>query len=447
MFLVGLPTSGDLQEKFLLQRFGATSLFRGKIQTRLTQGLGRCTRDVADYALVFLVGSDLLKWIASSTNSTGLPPEIRAELEFGLDNSTDASVAKIESIAAAFLEQNDEWREAETYISSRRTQLTETPDPLSASLSQTVEAEIQYSYALWRSDFEGAYACANRVLEGLAGGDELKPYRSLWHYLAAVCAYQQYLQVRGSTWNASFKDNVARAMATTLGISWLSRLRELRQLDSVALPEENLVNPEPVSRLLGEWRLMGGQFGKSVGQVRTWLSSKEAAGYERGIQALGRMLGFESISWKEAGIPDGLWILPRSRAIVFEAKTEEGASKAIPYKDVRQALTHEAWIKERLPQYQSYTFGTLMVTDQSTVSNVAGGTLGELRIVSPALLLKLLDQVTAVLSSVRDRARALRADELSELIMHEYQQANLDSETILKKLTESRLDALPRNTE
>jgi len=50
LILVGLPAGAGLQERFLMERLGAASLLRDRIRTRVTQAMGRCTRDETDFA-------------------------------------------------------------------------------------------------------------------------------------------------------------------------------------------------------------------------------------------------------------------------------------------------------------------------------------------------------------------------------------------------------------
>jgi len=59
-----------------------------RIRTRLTQGAGRATRNSADYAAVIMLGRDLANFCAQPGVQAASHPEIRAELCFGLDNST-----------------------------------------------------------------------------------------------------------------------------------------------------------------------------------------------------------------------------------------------------------------------------------------------------------------------------------------------------------------------
>ena len=134
----------------------------------------------------------------------------------------------------------------------------------------------------------------------------------------------------------------------------------------------------------------------------------------------------------------------RKRDIVFEAKTEEPAVKPIPYKDVRQALTHRDWILDRLPHLADREFSTVVVTQQFSLSNVAGGTVGDVFVAQPKTLVDLFDQASTVLGTIRDQARALASQELGDLVIQQFDEAGLDSASILLKLTSTRLDSLPR---
>ncbi len=59
LFIEGLPTATNLQERFIMSRMGANILFNERIQTRVLQAIGRCTRSLADYSAVVVSGEEL----------------------------------------------------------------------------------------------------------------------------------------------------------------------------------------------------------------------------------------------------------------------------------------------------------------------------------------------------------------------------------------------------
>lgn len=71
MLVHGLPTGASLQELYMIHRLNATSQLRDRIRTRVTQAVGRCTRDEGDYSVVMIDGNDLLKWFCTKENVAG----------------------------------------------------------------------------------------------------------------------------------------------------------------------------------------------------------------------------------------------------------------------------------------------------------------------------------------------------------------------------------------
>jgi Rad3-related DNA helicase len=59
LFIEGLPRATNLQERFLMTRMGAQHLFNERIQTRVLQAIGRCTRGLNDYSAVVVTGEEL----------------------------------------------------------------------------------------------------------------------------------------------------------------------------------------------------------------------------------------------------------------------------------------------------------------------------------------------------------------------------------------------------
>jgi hypothetical protein len=156
MVIQGVPAATNLQEMFLFDRLGATAPLRDRLRTRLTQGLGRCTRDENDYALVLLAGRDLLNWCANQSNAKGLIPELQAEIAFGLDNSNDRTASDFLELRAAFLAQTQDWSPADEEIIARREECAVVDDAVAQALKAAVGHEVRYVYALWRHEFDRA---------------------------------------------------------------------------------------------------------------------------------------------------------------------------------------------------------------------------------------------------------------------------------------------------
>ena len=91
LFLDGLPRTTNAQERFFVSRMGAFALLQGRIQTRVVQAVGRCTRSLQDYSAVIVTGSDLTDYLNSPKQLSCFHPELQAELDFGARQSLPCS--------------------------------------------------------------------------------------------------------------------------------------------------------------------------------------------------------------------------------------------------------------------------------------------------------------------------------------------------------------------
>src|SRR3954466_5606811 len=71
----------------------ATDVLQERIRARIVQGAGRATRNDTDFAVVVLLGSDLLPFLARGDVLDAMHPEVHAELELGFESSFQTSAA------------------------------------------------------------------------------------------------------------------------------------------------------------------------------------------------------------------------------------------------------------------------------------------------------------------------------------------------------------------
>jgi Rad3-related DNA helicase len=82
LFIEGLPRATNLQERFLMGRMGANLLFNERIQTRVLQAVGRCTRSLNDFSAVVVTGEELPEYLADRDRRA-----LRARLRRGAGSS------------------------------------------------------------------------------------------------------------------------------------------------------------------------------------------------------------------------------------------------------------------------------------------------------------------------------------------------------------------------
>jgi len=135
LFIEGLPRAANLQERFLMVRMGANLLFNERVQTRVLQAVGRCTRGLNDYSAVVVTGEDLPAYLTDRKRRSHFHPELQAELEFGIEQSTKVDATTILENFVIFLEHDEDWEEANEVILEAREKATQAEFPAMADLS------------------------------------------------------------------------------------------------------------------------------------------------------------------------------------------------------------------------------------------------------------------------------------------------------------------------
>lgn len=402
--LAGLPSGAGLQEQYLMERLGAVSQFRDRIRTRVTQAMGRCTRDASDYSIVFMTDSKLLKWCCTKANIAGIHPELQAEISGGLEMSENVSANDILEMCRDFLGQRPEWREAEKEIIARRKTSNKVKDATAEALANVAPLEIDFIYALWNGKPDLALNTAGRVLEGLSGGDDLKPYRSFWHHQAAVASYLAYRATQDEKFKRKAVEQLDLASNTSYGLRWLGALRSRLMATPSTAAQTYPVREwyRVLEELLTEWNIRGKRYQREVAKVEKDLSAvNDAKAFERGLLILGQMLGARVHQWTTDGAPDGLWMFGDWLAFVFEAKTDEKPD-SLSLKNVRQALTHEQLVRseKRIPDYMPCM--TVVISNHPALHNLATPHTGELWHLTQGDIVNLFKKASAALSQLRD---------------------------------------------
>ena len=346
LVVYGLPAATNVQEKFLLSRVKATSLLVDRIRTRLTQATGRCTRGSTDYALVLLMGPKIADFCAKSEVKAGFHPELRAEIGFGLENSVGISdISAFRDMISAFDPQSEGWAGAEQAIIQMRNTNGSPENPDRGRLLQCARHEVKYAEAMWGGDYGSALE-QSRSAADLLGGADMAPYRAWWHYLAGSAAWasysldkeQNHLNVAHEQWD--------RACSTNTTITWLRDLRRAARLTDgspAQWSDEDVRAAERVAAELGSLGFSGTKFQKSITEFLAQLDQDEPSAFEKGIQRLGSLLGFESPSLTINAEPDAVWMLDPHMRVVVEAKSNETSDGAVSFASVREATTHLTW--------------------------------------------------------------------------------------------------------
>ena len=345
LFVEGLPKATNLQELFLMTRMGANVLFNERIQTRVLQAIGRCTRSLEDYSAVVVSGGELVDYLTDIRKRGFLHPELQAELKFGVEQSKDTSMDNTIDNFKVFLENGKDWEEINQQIVSLRREATQIPFPVMGELSGVVKCEIEFQFSLWHGDYETAMNYAESVLGGL-DSPELRGYRALWHYLAGSAAW---LGVKSGIPRLESKalSHFEKAKNATKNISWLVDISRYKANEVQQNTDDSILSAqiELVEMILAQLGTMHDRnYSRREKEILDGLNSKDKGPFEQAHKLLGEFLGFNVGKVESDGSPDPYWIAG-NLCIVFEDHAGASAESVLDVHKARQVSSHPAWIK------------------------------------------------------------------------------------------------------
>lgn len=333
--LGGKPDAVGLQERFLSERAEANAALAERLRTRIVQGAGRCTRGPNDYAVVVVLGSDIMKYFSRPENLRALEPELQAEVEFGWQNSRGVAPDELIENVEMLLEHGADWREqGEPAVAEFRQDAVKVEPPGTDALGKAAALEVE----AWQLAFGGDWIGASEKLQEAVphvGPAATRGYRGLLLYLAGVWLH---LGAQDETQRSRSRRLVRDAALAANRSTWLKEMRELPDAESVPLvPEDIVAVNHVVARLRGQ--LKPKQINAALTEMQEGLAQDEATQYERGLTILGSFLGAEASKPKGQGRCDSAWVWGTAIWMTIEAKSEEHDDGLLPLKDVRQANT------------------------------------------------------------------------------------------------------------
>lgn len=346
----GLPRAVNLQEAFLVGRMNSLVLLNDRVRTRVVQAFGRCTRSGTDYAGVVVLGSELGDYLLTRERRDAFHPDLRAELEFGIAQSRNTTVAESLENFDLLLAQGPEWKKADEEILELRKNLALPVTPGAANLQAAVPHEVHYEYAIWNGDFEEAFEAARAVLTELTA-PELRGYRALWSYLAGSAAQAASGQTPGLA--AVARTQFRAAAAATPAVRWLANLAR-DSGEQVPLDEaRDTAVHTLIERLESQLDRLGThtnrRYDAEEAAIRTGLASRDADAFEQAHVRLGALLGFAAGNRNTQGAPDPWWMVDDLFVFIFEDHSDADANSELSVRKARQAMSHPNWVRDNLP--------------------------------------------------------------------------------------------------
>ncbi len=346
LIIEGKPLGMNLLERYLLEVVGAKLLFAERMRTRMIQAFGRCTRSATDYAIVCLTGDRLVNDVLRSEWRSGIHPELQAELHLGMEQSKHRTEQEMLELTELFLAQGDEWRSVEEQISSLRDEMSEWVPEAVHALESSAKLEINYVNALWKGDLVNALDSARQVIDRLSGGDDLKGFRGMWHYLAGCAEFALSLKENGHAAGMNEHFQLARSV----GGMRIAIPRKDTSLPDASSSIEDQTAIQSLEKELYELGLTTERrFAQLEQEIRTGLYGKDGDAFELAHERLGRLLGFNSQNPSAHGAPDPFWLIDGSLCFVFEDHIKEHDGSALALHKARQAAAHPNWVQANIP--------------------------------------------------------------------------------------------------
>ncbi|GBQ90232.1 DEAD/DEAH box helicase [Acetobacter nitrogenifigens DSM 23921 = NBRC 105050] len=404
LFVEDLPKAANLQERFVMDRMGARQLYDDRVQTRVLQAIGRCTRSLQDYSAVVISGEELPAYLADRSQRAHLHPELQAELAFGIHQSTATTITEVVENFDMFISNGEEWAHANNQILAARSKATQMPFPALGDLEGIVHHEIRYQTLLWQNDHETALAAAESVLGGLTDPN-LRGYRAWWHYLAGSAAWLGSKDGVPAL-EAKARGHFAQAKKAATDVPWLARLTRFEAPAQESEADVRLAAMEQVERienvLTGLGTLHDRAFSTREKEILEGLAG--ASAFEPAHVLLGRTLGDIADKRETDASPDPWW-LSGSTCFVFE--DHAGATNdLLDATKARQVATHPNWVRKNVPLPAEATVTPVLVTPVTSMRSGAAPHLNE-------VLLWPLDEfrawATQALQVLRDLRRTFTA--------------------------------------
>ena len=444
-WICGLPGATNPQEAFLLNRLGIQSLLRDRIRTRLTQALGRCTRNPTDHAVVIMSGPRVLDFCIKSENRSGFHPELQAEIQYGLNASQVKWPNEILVPARAFLKKEPGWEQVDKWIREERDSYPQLQDSVAQTLMANVQDEIEYAEAMWVGDYQKAlqkaHSCADRL-----SGNAFSDYMAWWYYLAGSAAALSAAMDNSIHLRVTTRELFGRACASSPRSTWFRDTFRLVGFGGSEQPVDDpllLAASESIERRLQEVGISGAGFENQAKVMLDQLDSAEALTFEQGLERLGYWLGFEAVRPLGSGVPDGVWSYADGTAVAFEVKSNEQPTGPVSLSTARQAQGHINWVKSKLQIPDSAPISAAIISNREKVARDALPNTQALFVVSLTSVRKLGQRVVSVVRALRVEASEASNEDFRGVIAERLKQEKLDPGNIKAALHSNPLGDFP----
>ena len=309
VILTTLPRAINTQEEFISAYLRDSGFMRERLNQRVVQALGRCNRDIGDYAVYALADRRFATHFGLDSNKSDLPRNIVAELDMGQDAAEVGASALCARVArflsGDFSEYDDQFKE---YIYDVPTHGTQ-PNITDTSSDEVVGWTAMFAsenFSVAQQRFEKCWDAAKK--------DGLLEIGALHGWHQAKSLYLQGLLGDGSAKQKALE--VLDAAIQRGGRSaWfnrmrgsLNRVRNMSEEPGEAFDDNYFVEIiRAFDELLDQYGHTGVRFQQHCNKVAEQLQSNHHNAFLEGLEKVGNLLGYTASRPSYSGAPDGVW--------------------------------------------------------------------------------------------------------------------------------------------
>ena len=388
------PAATNALERNLSERWKLGPVLRKRERTRLVQGMGRCTRDATDFAVIIWLGQSLVNASVSEVLIAGMPAELAAEIRWGLKQVEAAKSPSEVADMIRWLLVDADYRESADASIGEATGAGPVEKQLE-DYEQVGADEVYFARAMWDEDYGRALELARLIADRITA-EELAGYRAWWWYLASMAA------ALAKNTNSA-RDALQRGAACGVNAGYLRRVAIHRAAGTVTVAVGDLEqNDEAIWDLLECWGWAGPKFAANIENLRSQLDDPCHAAYHDGLETLGKCVGAVTLRTTEPGGPDVVWSFPADAHFSFEAKTEKKEGGQLSKWDLLEARGHVDWVRARVADDdKTATVDPIVVSPDPAVHEIGEPFKGGLYYLAPCEICTFAHEVSKQICQLR----------------------------------------------
>jgi len=332
LVMSGLPAGTSSYELFRASALHGGVTITRMLAQRIEQGIGRGARGSGDYCVVLMEGADLAGWVAKEANFRFLTCPTRAQMEIGAEVSREVNDLPelAETISRSFNRDSD-WV---GYHADRLAELV-SGDEMNDAAMALAKGERK-ALNLWADGYnEKAISRIERTVKEV---DQVDPHG---------CGWLEQIGARiADNWEANEKaeDLQRQAFARNRNLLRPKVLPPYRPLHVASS------QAQAICAQIEQYRMRRGFLQEFESTTQFLSANSSAQQFERSMEKLGRLLGFEAERHDNHGQgPDVLWLLPDGRGVIIEAKSRKSENKPLTKGEHGQLLVAAEWFAKNYP--------------------------------------------------------------------------------------------------